>query len=619
MYLWIKTRFYALLVMGALAFVLTTGNAALADEPVTYCPDGMISYWNLDETSCGNYIDSYGGNDGLCEVNMCPTPVDTGIIGGGQLFDGENTEINVPADGTLNWGVNDSFSIEFWMKRLPPPPDSGTYNNEVIVGKDDETNLLHWWVGVKNESGYACFVLRDSSGKTTGYLVGNTNLADDVWHHVVAVRNALEDQIFLYVDGELADSTDKIYYTDGFASLTAPLNIGHLHLLCGYHFDGTIDEVLLYDKALSLEEIQQHYYNVIIVEYLYALLPINDEKVNKEINKVIERIQKNLTLCKNVKKVFDDSKKAVKALMNVTVTDSDISNAIVYLDSMNKRLARTAINQAIAKAEAAGCYEVCNDDSECDKALKKIDEAEREMDKAQDNYDMGKYDKAIDHYKKAWTKVKAHPKTHEGVLRIMPLGDSITFGYNGSNSDLGGYRSTLETGLLSEDYVFDFVGSLDDGPPAFDNDHEGHGGWHADEIAFSIYQWLIDNPAEVVLLHIGTNDISNGQNAEGIAEEIELILDEIDRYEKDAQIDIIVILARIINQYDPIQEIKDLNSAIQDLADTREDDIIVVDMESALIYPDDMSDMLHPNDIGYSKMADEWLEAIVNLQLSEKK
>ena len=83
-------------------------------------------------------------------------------------------------------------------------------------------------------------------------------------------------------------------------------------------------------------------------------------------------------------------------------------------------------------------------------------------------------------------------------------------------------------------------------------------------------------------------------------------------------------MARIINQKEPIQNIIDLNSAIQDLADAREDDnIIVVDMENALTYPDDMSanpnDKWHPNDSGYAKMADIWLDAIVNLQLSEKK
>ena len=173
---------------------------------------------------------------------------------------------------------------------------------------------------------------------------------------------------------------------------------------------------------------------------------------------------------------------------------------------------------------------------------------------------------------------------------------------------------------MLEGYDFDFVGSLNSDPDDLvnDNDHEGHDGSVADEIAFSIYQWLRDNPAEVVLLHIGTNDISVGENAEDVAEEIELVLDEIDQYEKDAKTDIIVILARIINQEIPIAKITALNSAIQDLADAREDDIIVVDMESALDYPTDMGDTVHPNDSGYLKMADAWLDAIVTLNCLKK-
>ncbi len=88
--------------------------------------------------------------------------------------------------------------------------------------------------------------------------------------------------------------------------------------------------------------------------------------------------------------------------------------------------------------------------------------------------------------------------------------------------------------------------------------------------------------------------------------------------------DIVVILAQIINQKVPIQNIKDLNIAIQALADARENDnIIVVDMENALTYPDDMSvnpdDKVHPNDNGYASMSDVWLDAIINLQVSEKK
>ena len=39
------------------------------------------------------------------------------------------------------------------------------------------------------------------------------------------------------------------------------------------------------------------------------------------------------------------------------------------------------------------------------------------------------------------------------------------------------------------------------------------------------------------------------------------------------------------------------------------DNIIIIDQENALIYPDDMSDSVHPNDVGYSKMAEAWFNA----------
>ena len=71
-------------------------------------------------------------------------------------------------------------------------------------------------------------------------------------------------------------------------------------------------------------------------------------------------------------------------------------------------------------------------------------------------------------------------------------------------------------------------------------------------------------PAEIVLLHIGTNDIA-GQSAAGVAAEIGQILDNIDTYSPDVW----VILARIINRETYHSETTDLNEAIQILADAR--------------------------------------------------
>lgn len=98
--------------------------------------------------------------------------------------------------------------------------------------------------------------------------------------------------------------------------------------------------------------------------------------------------------------------------------------------------------------------------------------------------------------------------------RIMPLGNSITRGI--VPSLLESYRKDLYDFLNNTGYDFDLVGSLSDGVFA-DPEHEGHGGWYADgdpsgnDIRPHVYDWLLAHPADIVLLHIGTNDIINGQ------------------------------------------------------------------------------------------------------------
>jgi lysophospholipase L1-like esterase len=78
-----------------------------------------------------------------------------------------------------------------------------------------------------------------------------------------------------------------------------------------------------------------------------------------------------------------------------------------------------------------------------------------------------------------------------------------------------------------------------------------------------------------------------------------------------------VVLARLINRKTYSLETAEYNQQISDLAMQRiasGDLLYLVDMEPALIYPDDMSDNVHPNDVGYYKMAAVWkneLEAIL--------
>lgn len=186
--------------------------------------------------------------------------------------------------------------------------------------------------------------------------------------------------------------------------------------------------------------------------------------------------------------------------------------------------------------------------------------------------------------------------------RIMPLGDSITKGTG--SLDLTGYRKPLYDTLdLNPGDEVDLVGSLSDGPATFDNNHEGHGGYTASQIAAGTYSWLRDNPAEIVLLHAGTNGLTT--NVQYIGE----ILDKIDLFSPDTW----VVLALIINREPYSAAVTQFNDNLYAMAQARiadGDKLIIVDQEAALNYPDDLADSLHPNEEGYSKMAEIWADAL---------
>ncbi len=196
-------------------------------------------------------------------------------------------------------------------------------------------------------------------------------------------------------------------------------------------------------------------------------------------------------------------------------------------------------------------------------------------------------------------------------IRIMPLGDSITEGKTATITDpnyIVGYRQKLFRSLQDAGYSVDFVGSEHAGSlafPPFDPDHEGHPGWTAAQVASNVNSWLAVNPPDIVLLHVGTNDVELTNISD-----IEFLLNEIDRYSKD----IVVLLARIVNRQTFSAATTTFNDNVEAMAMARianGDKIIMVDQEGALLYPYDITDdNLHPTPGGYEKMADTWFAAL---------
>jgi hypothetical protein len=224
---------------------------------------------------------------------------------------------------------------------------------------------------------------------------------------------------------------------------------------------------------------------------------------------------------------------------------------------------------------------------------------------------------------------------------IMPLGDSITDGEFGHEKppvdERVGYRRKLYNDLAVAGFNVDFVGSLQGGlsanPPVADSDHEGHDGYTANQIAQNVRFWLTLNPAGIVLLHVGTNNIDFDDVANTLAD-INQILDEIDRWESKTNSPVTVFLATIIDRttLDGLTcdgcnaNVARLNVKIRALPARRpNDDIVIVNQHGALDYSceDGACDLspqqshsggivyIHPTQNGYDKMADTWLPPLL--------
>lgn len=205
--------------------------------------------------------------------------------------------------------------------------------------------------------------------------------------------------------------------------------------------------------------------------------------------------------------------------------------------------------------------------------------------------------------------------------KVLPLGDSITHGLQ--SSDSGGYRSQLFKLVVAANQTLTFVGSQSAGPAnvsgvAFPKNHEGYDGYTIDS-GFSTYGTAgissrIPTPAfstvpDIVLLHIGTNDItSTGSASATTSDRLDGLLDKI----KAAAPNALIVVAKITPVSYTSADLDNYNSKIPGIVQAhaaKGEHVVSVDM-SKMPKSDLATDGVHPNDQGYAYMANVWYTAI---------
>ena len=189
-------------------------------------------------------------------------------------------------------------------------------------------------------------------------------------------------------------------------------------------------------------------------------------------------------------------------------------------------------------------------------------------------------------------------------VRVMPLGDSITAGAGSSTGS--SYRAALWDRLVGQaGYAVDFVGSQRSGALP-DTDNEGHSGWRIDQIASNVDGWLATYQPDVVLLHIGTNDMNQNFQVDTAPQRLGALLDQILADRPAAT----VLVAKIVPALDATiqSRINAFNAAVPGVVSARGSRAKLVDL--SVLSSADMNDTLHPNDNGYARMAVRWYSAL---------
>lgn len=202
--------------------------------------DSLISYYPFD----GNCNDVIGSNNGQ--------PSNTGISYTTGINGNNNFALNINAidNGVVNLGNSSDFefsptgefSISIWVKMA-----SASSYRAVIV-KAIEYNSWDYGIIVNNGTPY--------TGKHSQDLYTQTNINDNLWHHLAVTFN--NGTFKMYVDGILdLNTVNKTISTS-----VGDLLVGQKSGVGGNQYDGDVDELKIFDKALEANDITNLYNEV---------------------------------------------------------------------------------------------------------------------------------------------------------------------------------------------------------------------------------------------------------------------------------------------------------------------------------------------------------------------
>ena len=235
-----------LLVLAAMALVSPALGSCLPP------PAGLVGWWPGD----GNANDIIGTNNGTLQGGATANAV--GVVGQAFSFNGTNAYVQIPNNAALQ---PTNLTVEAWVlfSSLDSAGSGGSPPGQQYIVFKQNTRSSYFeglYLGKsRNATGDSfVFEVSSSSGQTVG-VASSPIIATGVWYHVAGVRGS--NFIQLYTDGQLAGQTN-VSFAQNYGNF--PLYFGSSgESYWDHKFKGLLDEVSLYNRALSSNEIASIY------------------------------------------------------------------------------------------------------------------------------------------------------------------------------------------------------------------------------------------------------------------------------------------------------------------------------------------------------------------------
>jgi len=210
------------------------------DEPDM--KEELTSYYKLDENAANTtVVDSHGSNTGTASGNTSTLYDASGKINSAFDFNGSSDKIE-------GFGIDlltNNFSVSVWFNL------NTVSVLQYIVSQSASTNgHMRFSIDVL-DTGKIQVRQHHTSGDSSA--TGTTSLSTGAWYHAMAISNS--DGIKLYLDGELEatiSNTNDLYGSD---NQGVAIGFAHYGSSTNYYVDGKIDEVGIWDRALSSTEV----------------------------------------------------------------------------------------------------------------------------------------------------------------------------------------------------------------------------------------------------------------------------------------------------------------------------------------------------------------------------